>query len=562
MKEFPNIIKHTEDWPISKFYRDRQRIVEKLASESSDILTAGTNVPNLLNQTIYAEKLRCKSDPLKVDPPQEMAYWKKIESELGASVTDEPDRFNTHEELVRRIVNRYSEEIVGDFNPKTFKFARKVLTFFFKTLYNPFMGKSNGPFWGGKESLLDNFRIEGPMDHIRGLFDKGTMVIMPTHFSNLDSILIGYAIEMLTGLPAFSYGAGLNLYDYELMAYYMSRLGAYKIDRRKKNPIYRKTLDHFSTVSLHEGLNSIFFPGGTRSRSGAMEESLKWGLMNTIIDAQNEFYVRNYDKKIIIVPVVLSYHWVLEARGLIHNHLTRTGKENYIARFKKKNVSMQKIRFIRRLFTSGSNVTLSFGHPIDIFGNHLDASGKSIAHNKEVDIKDYFRSEGKLTKDLQRNRVYSRHLADKVVKSYKKENIVLTSHLTSFTAFQMFAKQYPNLDLYALLTLPEDYLNIDIQELYQQTERLRERLVVLRDQGEVKLSPEVSSWNIQDVVNDGIKHMNAYHFYSPLSIKQGRAVCEDLRLLYYYHNRLFGYKLDRLVTTAKSQGLRVSETLY
>ncbi|MEZ4907100.1 MAG: hypothetical protein R2771_05540 [Saprospiraceae bacterium] len=58
--------------------------------------------------------------------------------------------------------------------------------------------------------------------------------MLPTHQSNLDSMLIGYTIDFKLGLPAFAYGAGLNLYNYEIPAYYMSRLGAYKVDRRKK----------------------------------------------------------------------------------------------------------------------------------------------------------------------------------------------------------------------------------------------------------------------------------------------------------------------------------------
>ncbi len=561
MKEVPKIIKNIEDWPIRQFYRDRQRIVQKLTKETINSIDR-MQLSNLLNQTVYAEKLRCKSDPLKVDPPKESAYWKKIETDLAQSIRSDISSSDLQNELLQKIVNRYSEEIVGDFNPKTFRFARKVLTFFFKMLYNPFSSKKGPLFWGGKETLLDQFKVEGPLDHIRNLFDKGTVIIMPTHFSNLDSILIGYAIEMLTGLPAFSYGAGLNLYDYELMAYYMSRLGAYKIDRRKKNPLYRQTLDQFSTVSIREGLNSIFFPGGTRSRSGSLEGKLKWGLMNTIIDAQNEFYMRNYDRKIIIVPLVLSYHFVLEAQGLIENHLKRTGKENYIGRLKRKNVSMKNIRFIRRLFSSGSNVTLSFGHPIDIFGNTLDEDGCSIKKGNVIEIKDYFKSDGVLSRDTQRNRVYSRYLAEKVVESYKRENVVLTSHVTAFTAFQIFQKQYPNLDLFALLTLPEDYMNIGENEMVLQVERIVERLIELSRLNHVKLSSDLRFLDARHIIKDGMKHLNAYHFYSPLYLRNGMFRCEDLKLLYYYHNRLFGYKLDRMVTSEKKQQLTVKETLY
>lgn len=562
MKEYPNIIPKIEDWPITMFYSDRQRIVKKLAKETFEDLKENPELLSMLTQTIYAEKLRSKSNPLKVDPPKEHAYWKKIESDLGVSRGDTSGNSEVHFELVQKIINRYSEEIVGNFNPKTFKFARKALTKFFKALYNPFKKKGQGFFWGNQDTLLDQFKVVGPLDDIRGLFDKGTVMIMPTHFSNLDSILIGYVIEMLTGMPAFSYGAGLNLYDYELMAYYMSRLGAYKIDRRKKNPLYRATLDAFSTVSIQEGLNSIFFPGGTRSRNGALEENLKWGLMNTIIDAQNEFYLRNFDRKIIIVPMVVSYHFVLEARGLIDQYLQRTGKENYLTVAQKKKVNMKNLRMMRRLFKSGSEVTLSFGQPIDIFGNQIDEDGRSIKNGKPVDIRNYFKSNDKLNHDHQRNRVYSRYLAEKIVKSFKKENVVLSSHVVAFTAFCIIEKMYPNLDLFGVLSLPRDYHHISAEVFYQQVGVVQKRLQELTEKDQVKLSTEVREMSAEELVKDGVKHLNAYHLYAPITKNKEFFVSEDIKLLYYYHNRLYGYKLDRVIEVDKAQNLAVRKTLY
>lgn len=562
MKIFSHIIPKLEDWPIAVFHSDRQRVVKKLTTETVNALKNDPELVNYLNQTVYGEKLRTKSSPLKVDPPKEYGYWKKIESDLSEAVRDEIDSSEVHLELLNKIVRRYAEEIVGDFRPKTFKFVRKATTAMFKLLLNPFKGKGQGFFWGSKESLLKRIKLRGPIEDIRSLFDKGTVLVLPTHFSNLDSLAVGYSIDMLTGLPFFSYGAGLNLYDKELFAYYMSRIGTYKIDRRKRNPIYRKTLSQFSTVGIQEGLNSIFFPGGTRSRDGSVERSLKFGLMNTIIDSQNEFYKRNFDRKIIIVPLVIGYHFVIEGRSLIDQHLRKTGKENYIDRLKKKNVSMLRVRFLRRLFARGSEITMSFGHPIDIFGNKLDNEGRSIKDGRIIDIKDYFKSKGELTQDPQRNRVYSRYLADKVVKSYKRENVVLTSHVAAFTAFQMFEKQYPNLDLYSLLALPEDYFNITEEDLCEQIEKVLKRLRELEAKGEVKLSEEVQNETAKDVLSNAIKHINSYHFYSPLSIAKGCAHCEDLKLLYFYHNRLYGYKLDRIITVGRKQPIKLRRSLY
>ncbi len=562
MKVFSHLIPKIEDWPIAIFHSDRQRVVKKLAKETIEALKDDPELVSFLNQTVYGEKLRTKTDPLKVDPPKEYGYWKKIESELSDTMREDVVSSDVHLEVLTKIVNRYAEEIVGDFKPKTFRFVRKVTTFLFKLLLNPFKSKGQGFFWGGKESVLERIKIDGPLDDIRELFDKGTVLVLPTHFSNLDSLAVGYSMDMLTGLPFFSYGAGLNLYDQELFAYFMSRIGTYKIDRRKRNPIYRKTLVQFSTVGIQEGLNSIFFPGGTRSRNGAIEGELKYGLMNTIIDSQNEFYMRNIDRKIIIVPLVISYHFVLEARSLIDQHLRKTGKENYIDRLKKKRVTMKNTRLFRRLWTRGSEVTMSFGHPIDIFGNKLDKEGRSIKDGRVIDIRDYFRSSGELNKDLQRNRVYSRYLADELVKSYLHENVVLTSHVAAFTTFQIFEKQYPNLDLFALLALPDDYLNIPELDLYAQIEKMQTRLRELASMGSLKLSQEVDQMSPEELVKDAIKHLNSYHFYMPIGLKKGNVICEDLKLLYFYHNRLYGYKLDRLVSVANMLPIKLRRTLY
>ena len=114
-------------------------------------------------------------------------------------------------------------------------------------------------------------------------------------------------------MPAFIYGAGLNLYHNKILAHFMNRLGAYTVDRRKRNPIYRATLDSYATIATLEGVHGIFFPGGTRSRSGAIEKNLKLGLLSTALEAQRRNFVypiRAQSEKIFVVPLVMSYHFV------------------------------------------------------------------------------------------------------------------------------------------------------------------------------------------------------------------------------------------------------------
>jgi len=212
--------------------------------------------------------------------------------------------------------------------------------------------------------------------------------------------------------------------------------------------------------------------------------------------------------------------------------------------------------------SSGSNVTLSFGHPIDIFGNKLDEQGQSIREGRLIDIKKYFVTDGALTKDIQRNRVYSRYLASALVESYHRENVVLSSHVVTFTAFQIWQKKYPNLDIYALLALPDEYFQISKENMIDQLEAVQNQLHILADQNQLKLSPEVQSLSLEALLNDGLKHVNAYHFYAPVKLVKDQLISEDVKTLYYYSNRLFGYKLDREVQASDAQPYTMRKTLY
>ena len=123
-------------------------------------LLADPDLPNYLNQTVYNEKLRCKSDPLKVDPPNEYSYWRKIETDLSKAGVEGADTAQIHEDILQKIVTRYAEEILGDFKPKTFKFVRKLTTWVIKLLLNPFKKSGQGFFWGDKSDALDQIKIE------------------------------------------------------------------------------------------------------------------------------------------------------------------------------------------------------------------------------------------------------------------------------------------------------------------------------------------------------------------------------------------------------------------
>ena len=71
-----------------------------------------------------------------------------------------------------------------------------------------------------------------------------------------------------------------------------------------------------------------------------------------------------------------------------------------------------------------------------MFGNFVDEKGVSKGlHDGEIDISSYYKRDGALVYDKQRETKYTQNLAERIIDRYKKENIVLNSHLIARVAF-------------------------------------------------------------------------------------------------------------------------------
>jgi len=547
---YPPILPDINDWPIFKLSEDRRQFTEELEQFTLERIETfhKENLTDLLAETIYQERIRIKEEPWKVDPPNERQFWSRIKKRLVKYSVDKDESISSQNNsyLLKQIIHRYSLEIVGTFKIRTFLFARRFLTWFFNQLLQ-------ASFWkirltGGKKRLVQKLIVKGDIEQIRDFAKKGTLIIVPTHFSNLDSILIGYTLDTIIGLPAFSYGAGLNLYNTGYTAYFMNRLGAYRVDRRKKNKIYLETLKSMSNLSMQRGTNSIFFPGGTRSRSGAIENKLKMGLLGTVVEAQRAMIQRDDKTKIYIVPLILSYHFVLDGQSLIDQHLKQQGKSRYFKEGKDYSGISGVIRFVWKILSEGNEITLSFGKAMDVIGNPIDNQGNSKdKHGNPIELSDYFKSEGIINTDLQREAEYTSLLAESIINRFHSDNIVLSSHLIAFAAFEILCNENPKLDLFGILRLPTDDYIFEHDFLYATVSQLKQTLIDFADKGKLILSPEINA-EIDDLIQDGIKHLGTFHIKKPLKKnKLGEIISENFYLLYFYHNRLTGYGLEKWI---------------
>ncbi len=548
------ILPDPESWPIYQLSQDRDNFVKELIALSianiREELGSGSNaLRDELARTLYSERIRVTQTPWKADPIDEKEFWSKVKRDMVQIAADhDSPQSERHAELLERIVTRYAEEIAGVFDPGAYQFAKGFTTTLFARLLNASQGKGIERFYKMRSNLHDKIHLVGQIDHIRELAKKGTVVMVPTHFSNLDSMLIGWAIQSI-GLPPFLYGAGLNLFGIKIMAWFMSRLGAYKVDRRKKNTLYLETLKAYSTLSLRRGCNGLFFPGGTRSRSGMLEKKLKLGLLSTAMEAQRLNFLEDgaEAKKVFVVPVTINYNFVLEAQSLIDQHLRMSGQEQYYVENDDFSTTMKIAKFIYNFFNASSEIAVRFGRPMDLFGNRLDMEGNSLdPQGRTVDISRYFYSNGEINRDLQRDGEYTKMLGERIVKAYHTEAVVMCSHVIAFVAFNLIQRRYRKMDLFGLMRLPTEDMVIAQEQLFQAVETLLPVLRGMRKNKQLKLEKALKSSSVEEVIAKGMENLGVYHAKMPLVRNaEGDYQTEDIKLLYFYHNRTVGYDLHK-----------------
>ncbi|HUP56656.1 MAG TPA: glycerol-3-phosphate acyltransferase, partial [Bdellovibrionota bacterium] len=337
-------------------------------------------------------------------------------------------------------------------------------------------------------------------------------------------------------------------YSNPVLSYFMSRLGAYTVDRKKTSAIYKATLKNYSTVILREGIHSIFFPGGGRSRSGAIESKIKLGLLGTGLDAQIEgLKAGKPNPNVFVVPMVVSYHFVLEAASLVEDYLIESGRHRLIITDDESWQYSKVLQFFWKAFSAQSSFTARVGRPLDIFGNFVDEEGRSLGPNgTTIDPRKLLTTRGELRAEPQRDREYTRELGMRLSERFHRENTVLSSHLVAFTLFETLRKKYPDLDLYRFLRLSLPQRSITEEEFMQAAEHYHAEVKGLADRGYLYLAPELQTSNMETWVKEGLSQVGLYHEVAVIRRRDGAVWTEDMNLLYYYRNRLSGYGISLL----------------
>jgi glycerol-3-phosphate O-acyltransferase len=254
-------------------------------------------------------------------------------------------------------------------------------------------------------------------------------------------------------------------------------------------------------------------------------------------------------KKIFVVPIVLNYNLVLEAASLISDHLRREGQERYYVDSGSYTSSYKILSFLIKFFTKGSNIAVTIGRGMDLLGNYVDDDGNSLdPTGRHIDIRDYFSFHGKVERSVQRENEYTRMLSEKLVKEFHSLAMVMPSHFVAYIAFEKLWKKHPRLDIYNFLRLPVEEQVIEYSDFKVTCDSFIKVLFDLEQNKKIQTDDYIKEENIDNIIETGINNVGILHTNRPLlKNREGDIITKDLKLLYYYHNRLVGYELEKYI---------------
>ena len=536
--------------PLFHFNDDKTRLIDEVVAQAA----AQVKDPLLsLNEAAYLEMRRLE----KRGGPA-LATWRTLAGSLGRMSLPELRA------KVSELARDYAWDIAGNFDPRVYKAVTKLAAPLLGGFLSPratLRNLRNG-IGGVGSNLRDMFDIsaldgrmivQGPRETIRKLGALGTVVFVPTHLSNLDSVVFGFALERAGLFPA-TYGAGKNLFTNPVLSYFMHNLGAYRVDRRLRHSLYKDVLKAYSGVLIEHGFHSLFFPGGTRSRSGGVERRLKLGLAGTGLEAFSRTAERGRAQRVFFVPATINYLLTLEAETLIDDFLSEEGKARYIIEDDESSRVGRVASFMQKLLGLDGSCVVRLSQPLDCFGNAVDEEGRSYdARGRVVDPLTYVMAamdgEDRPRRDAARDAQYTRELGEAICAEYKNDTVAMATHLVAAAAFAYLAKAMPGRpdgptrkeDLFVLLR--QDDVLVPRAQLVADVDLLTERARELANRNQLVLGPSVAHASAESIVSEALRAFAGYHTREVLAPRGEDLVLADPRLLFYYQNRLAAHGL-------------------
>ena len=183
-----------------------------------------------------------------------------------------------------------------------------------------------------RSNLDQRILADGEIEIARACAERGTLVVMPTHSSNMDSPAIGFgadarraAADARTAPARICSRTHSSRSSCATSARIASIAGCASSSTRTCSRSTRRCCSSTATTRCSSR-------AARARRSNVVEKHLKLGLLGTTVDRVQRTSSREGqpNKRIYIVPATINYRLVLEAETLIDDYLAETGKNRYI----------------------------------------------------------------------------------------------------------------------------------------------------------------------------------------------------------------------------------------
>ena len=226
---------------------------------------------------------------------------------IAAAVREHMAAHRLSEEVVRRRVNVYVDEIVPHFNVLSYyKIGYNLAKIFVNLLY--------------KVSV--DYQDEAALAAIPR---RDVVVYLMNHRSNADYVVVAYVLARGVHV-SYAVGEWARAWPLE---YVFKSFGAYFIRRRFREPLYHAVLERYIQLITRNGVTQGIFPEGGLTRDGRLRAP-KLGLLDyicrTLLDP-------SFTRDVWFVPVAINYDRVLEDRSLIRELTDERDRPGRIAQF-------------------------------------------------------------------------------------------------------------------------------------------------------------------------------------------------------------------------------------
>src|SRR4051794_28461394 len=167
--------------------------------------------------------------------------------------------------------------------------------------------------------MYSGFEIDEPgLQRIREAAKDGTLVLLPSHKSHVDYIIISRIFHQ-ANMPVPLVAAGDNLSFFPLGPI-LRRAGAFFIRRSfRGDRLYGAVVDAYIRRLIIDGWSLEFFLEGTRSRTGKLLPP-KLGLLSIVVDAAlaaDDTGAPTTGRKVYFCPISIGYERVVEEREYV-----------------------------------------------------------------------------------------------------------------------------------------------------------------------------------------------------------------------------------------------------